>query len=133
LNTSASETATHIRVVLIDCAGLLGDIVRQAVAAQPDLDVIADLEFSAAVRPLVDTDTDADLILWNNADESRVMECLRDLSRERNPRVLATLSDGREAALWELTPHKTQLAPLSPGTLVDAIRRSLETVAGGSA
>jgi hypothetical protein len=130
LNNPANESTAHIRVALVDCGGLLGDIVRRAVTAEPDLDVIADLELSSAVR--VPVAIDADLVLWNNADDSRVEHWLSDRSMQRAPRVLATLGDGRDAALWELTPHKTRLGPLSPATLVDVIRQSLKSPDRGS-
>ena len=110
----------------IDCVGLLGDIVRQAVAKQPDIEVIAELEPSAAATAFVDGDLD--LAIWNNADESRVAQSLREVSKELTPRVLATLDDGRHAAIWELTPTRTELEQLSPVSLVDAIRTSLATI-----
>jgi hypothetical protein len=115
-------------VALIDCVGLLGDIVRQAVTAQPDIEVIAELEPSATVATFVDGGLD--LAIWNNADESLVAQSLSEVSKELTPRVLATLDDGRKAAIWELSPMRTELEQLSPASLVDAIRKSLATIEG---
>jgi hypothetical protein len=116
------KTERQVRVALIGCSGLLGSIIGDALAAQPDLDVVADLDPPSADEAL--PDVDADLVLWNNADETRVAQWLDTMSSRSGPRVLATLGDGRDASLWELTPHRTELGALSPGTLVDTIRRS---------
>lgn len=107
-----------VRVALIGCSGLLGEIIGQAVAAQPDVDVVADLAEPTDGASLADVG--ADIVLWNNADESAIAAWLSELS-SHEPRVLATLGDGRDAALWELTPHRTELGPLSPAALVQII------------
>ncbi len=121
MDDPTTEAAPHVRVVLIGCSGLLGDIIDTALADHPDLDVVADLEPPGpeAELPVVD----ADLVLWNNADEARVERWLGDLSSRGAPRVLATLTDGRDASLWELVPRRTELGALSPRTLVETIRR----------
>ncbi len=111
----------HVRVALIGCSGLLGSIIDDALAAHPDLDVVADLSQPSPDEAL--PDVEADLVLWNNADETRVAQWLGTLSSRCGPRVLATLGDGRDASLWELTPRRTDLGALSPGTLVETIRR----------
>ena len=110
---------TQVRVALIGCTGLLGDIIGETLAGQPDVDVVADLEPPARDQAL--PELDADLFLWNNADESRVASWLDRLARGSVPRVLTTMGDGREASLWELVPRRTELGSLSPGTLVETI------------
>ena len=115
------ETVRHVRVALIGWSGLLGDIIGDALAAQPDLDVVAELDPPGPDEPL--PDVDADLVLWNDADETRVAQWLTTASAGCGPRVLATLGDGRDASLWELVPRRTELGALSPGTLVETIRR----------
>jgi hypothetical protein len=109
-------------VALIGCSGLLGDIIEQTVAAQPDLCVVADLATSDLNGTL--PELDADIVLWNNADETRIAAWLGVLSARRLPRVLATIGDGRDASLWELTPRRTELGALSPASLVETIRRT---------
>jgi len=113
------DSGSHVRVALIGCSGLLGDIIGQAVAAQPELDVVAELDSPPPETEL--PDIDADIVVWNNADEDSIARWLAGLS-QRQPRVLATLVDGHEAALWELTPHRSELGALSPQTLVETIR-----------
>ncbi len=121
MDDDPSDAAPHVRVVLIGCSGLLGDIIDTALADQPGLDVVADLDTPGPEGGL--PDVDADLVLWNNADEARVERWLGDLSSHAAPRVLATLTDGRDASLWELVPRRTELGALSPRTLVETIRR----------
>lgn len=111
-----------VRIALIGCSGLLGDIITHTIAARPDLDVVAQLAGVAPEGgpPFLDPDLDVDLVLWNNADERGMANWLRGLCHEC-PRVLATLGDGMSAALWELVPQRTELGEVSPQTLVQAI------------
>jgi hypothetical protein len=114
------QASSAVRVALIGCTGLLGDIIRQTLADEPDLDVVAQV-----TTPGPDLDLsqfDADIVLWNDAEESRIARWLTGLTHHLAPRVLATLTDGQRAALWELTPHRIELGALSPDTLINTIR-----------
>jgi chemotaxis response regulator CheB len=112
---------SHVRVAVIGCSGLLGDIIRQTIRAEADLEVVAELAVPGTDFNLAEVD--ADIVLWNDADEYRISRWLADLMQERSPRVLATTTDGQRGALWELKPHRIELGELSPRTLVDTIRR----------
>ena len=114
----ASESG--VRVVLIGCTGLLGDIVARTIAAEPDLDVVADV--TSAPGDLDLTALGADIVVWNEADEERVAQWLDASSRTHPTRVLAVMTDGQRAALWELTPQRLEVGALSPQTLVTTIR-----------
>lgn len=118
---SVAQTNSAVRVVLIGCTGLLGDIIRRTVIDEPELDVVAHLPTPGPDVNL--SQFDADIILWNNAEEDRIVRWLTGLTQYRAPRVLATFTDGQQAALWELTPHRIELGALSPDTLVETIRR----------
>ena len=109
----------RVRVALIGCTGLLGDIIGETLAGQPDMEVIAELEPFAMDRPL--PELDADLVLWNNADELRVAEWTERSTRGRGQRVLTIMRDGRQAFLLEIVPRRTELGSLSPETLVETI------------
>ena len=109
-----------LRIALVGCSGLLGDIIGRTVAAQADLEVVADLPSPRTGESL--PAINADLVLWNEPDRGRAAEWLSGLSHRSCPRVLATVHDGREASLWELVPRRTELGTLSPATLVDTIR-----------
>lgn len=125
----SEESGPRVRVALVGCTGLLGEIIAQAVSAAGDFAVVADVAApGASDDPL--TEIDADLLLWNNADERRLSQWLDRLSARCGPRVLATLGDGRDASLWELAPHRTELGALAPTTLVEAIRTTLRSSGG---
>lgn len=117
-----SESTTPVRVALVGCTGLLGQIIDETVAHQADMDVVARLTSPGADEPL--PDLDADIVLWQDADEARISGWLTGVARRRGPRVLATLADGRHATLWELVPHRTELGEPSPETLLLSIRES---------
>jgi hypothetical protein len=121
------QARRQLRVSLIGCSGVLGDIIRTTLDHQPDMVVVADLESVPADGSLAAV---SDLLVWNNADESRVERWLRDEAEPCGPRVLATLGDGRDAALWELAPQRTPLGAPSPDALVETIRRSFAGTAG---
>ncbi len=111
------DSGNRLRVALVGCSGMLGEIIEKAVTGEPDLAVVADVAAPAGDLP----DLDADIVLWNNADESAVG---RWLSRnpQCNARLIATLGDGQDAALWELVPRRTELGALSTRSLVETIR-----------
>jgi hypothetical protein len=112
--------AARVRVVLVGCTGLLGDIISNAVTEDPSIEVVARID---APRLADDRSIEADLLVWNNADETEVSRWLSDVHAA--PRVLATVGDGRDAALWELAPQRTELGELSPAALVETIRSAI--------
>ena len=117
-----AQRSSTVRVALIGCTGLLGDIIRQTVSREPDLAVVAQL-----TTPDPDLNLsrfDVDIVVWNDADEDRIARWLNGLTLNRAPRVLAALIDGQKAALWQLTPHRIELGALSPDTLIETIRHS---------
>ncbi len=118
-HNSDDESPARVRVVLIGCTGLLGDIISKAIHRAPSIDVVTEIDDSA----LSSADAqhiDADLILWHNADEAEVSRWMG--AGHAVPRVLATVADGRDASLWQLKPHRTELGAVSPSVLVDTIR-----------
>ncbi len=127
MNESATTSGDRVRVALVGCSGLLGDIIDRAIANQSDLEVVADLPAPAAGSTLAPID--ADVVLWNEADGARAAEWLGRIGR-RCPRVLATVYDGREASLWELVPRRTDLGAVSLDALVATIRRAANPVRG---
>ena len=61
------EQGQRLRVALIGCTGVLGDIIRNAVIGEGDMDVVVD-----TTAPSRDDDWQAfaavDIVVWNNAD-----------------------------------------------------------------
>ena len=112
------EDSSPVRVALIGCTGLLGDVIASSLRGEPGLTVVASV-------PLVASDSDiaafdADIVVWNAADEQRIAQWLN--SYVPASRVLAITTDGQQAALWELVPHRIELGALSPQSLVETIR-----------
>src|SRR6476660_3875665 len=65
-----ADPLSPVRIALIGCTGLLGDVICQTLTAEPDLRVVAELTTPA---PGLDICTvDADIVLWKDADEQRI-------------------------------------------------------------
>lgn len=112
-----------VRICLVGCTGLLGDIIVDAVDRDPQIAVVANVGTRSDLQDLADTGQvldEVDLVVWNCADESQVSGWLDTSSH--GPRVLAAVEDGRQAALWELAPRRTALGWLSPPLLTEVIR-----------
>lgn len=117
---AGSIRRNRLRVALVGCSGLLGDIIHRVVSHEADLEVVADLPLPDSVEDLARLE--ADVVLWNEAEGSRFAEWISRRGRAACPPVLATHYDGRAASLWELLPRETDLGALSPATLVETIR-----------
>lgn len=116
----ADLPSRRVRVALIGCTGILGELIGRTVRDDPALDVVS-LERDVLTLPHGQSpDLDADIILWHEADELEVARWLSEAHRA--PRVLATLRDGRDAVLWQLAPRRTQLGEVSPAVLVETLR-----------
>lgn len=116
----SSDDADRIRVALVGCSGVLGDIIRRVVAEAPDLHVVTEATvYPTDVSAVPD---DVDVVFWNNADEEQLQRVLAEPAGTRQPPILTALNDGRNAVLWRLVPHRTPLGVLSPASLVDWIR-----------
>ena len=117
--------AGPVRVALVGCTGVLGDIIRGTVAATSDLEVVTEVT-ADHVDPEVVSER-VDVVVWNNADDHRLRRLLA--ARPGLPPILASQDDGRTAELWRLVAHRLPLGVLSPESLVDWIR----TAAAGGA
>jgi len=108
---------------------MLGDIVRDALAGQPDMELVGDLVVCAGEDvPAVISNSRADVLvvgreLWElgRRDLDLLCECL-------DTTVLVVTQDGRRAFRYELRPERIPLATeadgVSPQHLVDAIRQA---------
>jgi hypothetical protein len=107
------------RIVLIDMAPLLRDIVREAIRREPDLDIVAEHD-EIDVRSAVELD-DPDFIIVGE-DASAQQDVRRLVGARRGLRALEVQADGRDSVLYELRPHRISLGEVSSDTLVRAIR-----------
>ena len=117
----------EIRVLLLGLTGIAADIVRQVVSQQKDVEIVASLEDVDDVELFARIEN-VDLVI------TAYPSCKSGLSRF-NPalatkpglRVLAIEDDGRTACMYTLLPHTTQLGPLSPKSLLQFIRASIQS------
>jgi hypothetical protein len=75
---------------------------------------------SVAVEPAA---PDVVVVATQRADD--VQSVLRILARWPRSEVLMITVDGRQAALFQLTPHRTELREMSPAELTNAIRAAV--------
>jgi DNA-binding NarL/FixJ family response regulator len=108
------------RIVLVDMPPLLREIVRETLAREPDLDVVAEYEAGVDVRRAVD-DADADFVIVG-ADATARASVASVVCGQRGTRAIEVRSDGRESVLYELRPHRVSLGEISPETLLRTIR-----------
>lgn len=97
---------------------LLRDVVRDAIAREPDLDVVAEREVES-LRDVVDQD-EADFVIVGTDTASKTVRSV--VGAGCGIRALEVHSDGKESVLYELRPHRVSLGEISPDTLVQAIR-----------
>jgi chemotaxis response regulator CheB len=106
------------RIVLIDMSALLREIVREAVADEPDLEVVAEHAGSVDVREAVDG---VDFVIVGAEAASREsVEAV--VGSGHRVRALEVHSDGKESVLYELRPRRVSLGEISTDTLLRAIR-----------
>ena len=105
------------RIVLVEMPRILREIIEQAVADEPDMEIV-----EGDAGPLLEAveASKADFVIAG-ADYD-LGEVARVLAERPRLRVLAVSGVGREAFLYELRPTRTPLGEVSPRTIVDAIR-----------
>jgi DNA-binding NarL/FixJ family response regulator len=108
------------RIVLIDMSPLLREIVRETLAREPDLDVVAEHEADADVRAAVERESADFVIVGSDAGADAAVRSL--VAADRGVRALELRADGRDSVLYELRPHRVALGEISPETLLRTIR-----------
>lgn len=96
---------------------LLRGIVRSVVAAEPDLELVAELPDCASLADAIARDHPDVVIGCSTHDD--VERLLRDSA---SVKVLKIEGAGRSSFLYELQPERTPLGEISPARLLEAIR-----------
>jgi hypothetical protein len=104
----------RIRVRIAELPGVMRDLVENIVSAQADMRIVDDDHGGPADVVVVGVPT--------LADAATLTARLYAYPRQR---ILALALDGRHGASYELRPHITALAALSPDGIVAAIRAGL--------
>jgi len=99
---------------------LLREIVRDAVAREADLELVAEHEDGPELREALARDG-ADFVIVGS--DAAAAACVTSLvASQRSMRALELRGDGRESVLYELRPHRVPLGEISAETLVRTIR-----------
>jgi hypothetical protein len=103
---------------------VLGDLIRESLAAVPDVSVVRDIAAGRRPRRLASSLwwSRADVVVWPLADDSILVDHPELFGVRRGKAVLAVGDDGDRGVLWRLRPHRTHLGELSPSSLVAAVR-----------
>jgi hypothetical protein len=111
-----------VNVLLVGMRGILGEIVREIVADQPDMEIAGELQDLGELRSSRRLDRSGVVIACRD-DESELPDDIRDLlGRHPGLTLLTVRGDGRHGSIYRLRPEKIPLGDVSPGALVDAIR-----------
>ena len=125
--------ATTTRILIVAMPPMLGGIIRELVADEPDIAVVGELSDHREVVPAAVREGADFVIAGPPADQLGAV--YRELLTERPAtRLLAVTDDGRGGALIQLAPSSTPLGELSPDMLLAVIRggtRPLSLLHGG--
>ena len=108
------------RIVLIDTAPLLREILREIITREPDLALVAEHEAVADVKETVEREAADFVVVGRDAASADDVEAL--VGAGLGVRALEVYSDGKESVLYELRPHRVSLGEISSETLVRTIR-----------
>ena len=108
------------RIVLIDTAPLLREILREVISGEPDLALVAEHDAVVDVRKTVEREA-ADFVVVGR-DAASVDDVRAMVGAGLGVRALEVYSDGKESVLYELRPHRVSLGEISSETLLRTIR-----------
>jgi DNA-binding NarL/FixJ family response regulator len=106
---STLDSHPRIRVLVSGTRGIVADIVRNTVAAQPDFELV------------LGEDPHPDVVIVQNGQSGNA-EASRMLWSHPESKVILISGDARRADVLELAPTRQALGELSPQSLVNAVR-----------
>lgn len=114
---------SSIRVLLVDMPQLMRDIIAGVVRAEPDLELVGEIE-AAETLPTRARRMRPDLVIAGATPTlaSVTRELLADYPRLR---IIEVEAEGRRGSLYELSPRRRKLGELSPESLVAVAREQL--------
>jgi hypothetical protein len=109
-----------INVALFGVSGMLSHIVKDILDV-PDIHVAAEYPLNRAVVDRVN-EVRADVVIFATETGGIPPPLRATFTARPQTKVLTIRDDGRDASLFELRPHETQLGQVSPETLLEAVR-----------
>lgn len=110
---------TVTRVLLHEIPAMLHDIVRNAIASQPDMALLRQMATVGDSDEWQRPEPDVVIVSTRNINKVSVADWLNRWPRAR---LLVIEISGRDSVIYELRPHATPLGPLTPHQLVVQIR-----------
>jgi chemotaxis response regulator CheB len=108
------------RVLLLGMPTMLRQIVREAVATVPDIDIVGEVPGSLDdLDEVIAATPDVFVVGREDTSDAAVARLLRERS---GVRVLGISSDGAQTTLYEMRPHRVSLGELGPAALAALIR-----------
>jgi chemotaxis response regulator CheB len=116
----------RIQILLVDMPLLLRELIEEAVAAQPDMNVVATVPEPDA---LVEATREArpDFVLFGVTPEEAVSfpkACVALLDENPRARALGIEHVEGQAILYELRPGRTEIGEVAPEDIVAVIREA---------
>jgi hypothetical protein len=111
---------TTKRVFLLGTPTMLTELVKGILAGEPDIEVSQHLESGMSLKDITPASNIDVLVVA--AEEVSNYDIAEFLLHRCKSRVLGVSSDGRQATLHELRPHRVSLGELSPRLLVSVVR-----------
>ncbi len=113
-----------IRVVLVHMPGMLRDILRNAVAGQPDMTVAGEIAELDRLAPMMQTAAPHVVII--GAEDGDLPPFLhRVMQASPRLKILVVAADGREVVLHELRPNAIPVRDVSAEGILREIRRAV--------
>jgi DNA-binding NarL/FixJ family response regulator len=100
---------------------MLRDIVMESLAAEPDMQVAAEVATADDLLRSVER-TRADVVVTGRDDSSLASALLR---KQPQLKILAVADNGRESSLYEMRPQRVPLGEITPQRLVTEIRKAV--------
>ena len=129
---AAAPPDPPVRVVLVDMAPLMREVICGLLEDEPGIEVVRELaEGASSIRQLVE-ETRAEVVIAGAAS-ALVAECHDFFAERALVRVLLVSSDGRAAHLHGVWPYETSIEDLPAELVLDVASRRRLTAFGGPA
>jgi DNA-binding NarL/FixJ family response regulator len=116
----------RIQILLVDMPRMVQEMIEQAVAAQPDMHVVATVREPEDLVPAARATRPEFVIFGVPADEEDVFPaaCTALLTEQPTTKVLGIAAVAGNAYLYELRPERTPIGAVAPEDIVSAIRKA---------